>query len=361
MGTLVNGLKDIFSTPKNTGTNVMLCGNDGTPDGHITFSNLIKESITDNAQLGNGYTVCSTASNVAAKEVTIPNFVIKTGAIVSVLFYNGFTASNSTLTVKDGSGTAIVSNAPIYYHGAAVYPSVVTGGSVVVLQYYNGKWNVISKEYYGSPETDLWVDMGLPSGVKWAKRNIDVTQPNRFASSEYTYDASFFSWGNVEGHNPTGTTFDYDFGTSVYAGTPGAALTGNIPLSHDAARVVCGSSWRIPTADEIHELTSNSDFVRADGGTVIPYYTTNKLITINGVVGVYLKSKANGHLLFFPACGYPLQGTTYEGKGTDGVYWSSSIHSNAAKAYDLNFSSAVNPVNLASHERYLGFTIRPVM
>lgn len=40
MGTLVNGIKEIFATEKTTGYNVMLCGNDGTPDGHMTMDNL---------------------------------------------------------------------------------------------------------------------------------------------------------------------------------------------------------------------------------------------------------------------------------------------------------------------------------
>ena len=40
MGTLVNGIKEIFATEKTTGSNIMLCGNDGTPDGHMTMDNL---------------------------------------------------------------------------------------------------------------------------------------------------------------------------------------------------------------------------------------------------------------------------------------------------------------------------------
>lgn len=40
MGTLAAGIKDIFSAAKTTGSNVMLCGNDGTPDGHMTMANL---------------------------------------------------------------------------------------------------------------------------------------------------------------------------------------------------------------------------------------------------------------------------------------------------------------------------------
>ena len=40
MGTLAAGIKEIFATAKTTGSNVMLCGNDGTPDGHMTMANL---------------------------------------------------------------------------------------------------------------------------------------------------------------------------------------------------------------------------------------------------------------------------------------------------------------------------------
>ena len=40
MGTLAEGIKEIFATAKTTGSNVMLCGNDGTPDGHMTMANL---------------------------------------------------------------------------------------------------------------------------------------------------------------------------------------------------------------------------------------------------------------------------------------------------------------------------------
>lgn len=42
MGTLAAGIKEIFATSKNTGSNVMLCGNDGTPDGHMTMAKLVE-------------------------------------------------------------------------------------------------------------------------------------------------------------------------------------------------------------------------------------------------------------------------------------------------------------------------------
>jgi hypothetical protein len=98
------------------------------------------------------------------------------------------------------------------------------------------------------------IDLGLPSGRLWASKNIG-------AVSEEDYGA-YFSWGNVEPHYPTGTTFDYDWGISnddLYASTPGASIpftsqTMNADYSadsgYDAARELLGGSWRMPTATE---------------------------------------------------------------------------------------------------------------
>ena len=67
-----------------------------------------------------------------------------------------------------------------------------------------------------SPASDLFVDMGLPSGLLWAKRNLDATQANGFAASEYQYECSFFSWGNTDPHNPTSNDSfaPYSFGST---------------------------------------------------------------------------------------------------------------------------------------------------
>lgn len=209
-------------------------------------------------------------------------------------------------------------------------------------------------------ENDYYVDMGLPSGVLWAKRNIDLSQADKFAPSEYSYDASFFSWGNTDGHNPTGTTFDYDFGTSndgTYASTLGAKLTGNISQSYDAAHVNLGEPWRMPTTEEFKELFDNCDFIDANGD-VIPSTTTNKLVTMSGVVGIRLKSKINGNRIFFACSGYGLD-TTWNGLSSIGHYWSGSLHSDT-NGRNLDFDiGGVDPQY--SDNRFYGFVVRPVM
>lgn len=211
--------------------------------------------------------------------------------------------------------------------------------------------------------------MGLPSGVLWSPVNIDTSRPGGFAENAFKYKCSFFSWGNTDAHNPNSRNmFDYNWGYvndnepyyegQPYGSTPGAALNGDIPLTSDAAREICGGSWRIPTSTECAELFDNCDFVQADGSTVIGPDVTNKMVTVNGVVGVYIKSRINGNLLFFACCGYG-SGTGWINRGTVGKLWANTyMDSKDCKAitiYDGGVASQSNS------RRFWGCPIRPVM
>jgi hypothetical protein len=161
-------------------------------------------------------------------------------------------------------------------------------------------------------------------------------------------------------HNPiSNSAFDYNWGTAnngPYADTPGAALTGNISPSFDAARANLGAPWRMPTTGEFAELFNNIDYIDADGN-VIAAATTNKLITMNSIVGIRLKSKINNAILFFPCAGRGY-GTSWDNRGSIGGYWSASLYS-AAYGRDLYFDSGgVYP--LGSSYRFFGFAVRPV-
>lgn len=237
MGTLVNGIKEIFATAKTTGSNVMLCGNDGMPDGHMTMA--------------------------------------------------------------------------------------------------------ILGETIGVSKRLEFVDLGLPSGTLWATRNLGAETPE-----DYGY---YFSWGNVIGRKPNGTTFDYNWGTDNngnYASTPGAALTGDIPtnMDYDAVQRYMGGSCKMPTTTQFAELFNSS-------------YTTNEWTTKNGVNGRLVTSKINGNSVFFPAAGF-CYGTSLDNVGSNGDYWSRSIYSSAI-GYSLNFnSSGVSPQG--NDGRFAGFSVRAV-
>lgn len=213
--------------------------------------------------------------------------------------------------------------------------------------------------------------MGLPSGVMWAPCNIDVEQPGGFAESPFQYDCSFFSWGNVDGHNPTGpasfSPWNWGgvneqepwFDGQVYGDTPGNTLTGNIPVGEefDAARANLGAPWRMPTSDDFVELFNNSIYIDANGNEIDPG-TTDKRVTVNGVVGLYLQSRINGARLFFSCSGYAEMTVRYN-RGQVGVYASSTWYTER-NARVLSFrSSGVNPQNYDG--RNLGLTVRPVI
>lgn len=211
--------------------------------------------------------------------------------------------------------------------------------------------------------------MGLPSGLLWSSVDLDYTKPGNVCDSPFVYTKSFFSWGNLDGHNPlpNSNRFAYNFGGinsqapwydgQVYGSTPGAALEGDIPLSMDAAHALLGKQWRLPSSADYVELLDNCDFVEADGTTVIDASTTDKRVTVNGVVGIYLKSKTNGSLLFF-SCSGNGSSSSWGGSGSSGNYWSASYYSSSTALY-LGFGSGgVNPQG--NNRRYLGFPIRPV-
>lgn len=227
-------------------------------------------------------------------------------------------------------------------------------------------------------DSDLYVDMGLPSGVLWAKASIDLTTASKFqevdgAVSPFKYECSFFSWGNTDGHNPSSTSaFDYNLGGvneqepyydgQVYGDTPGNTLTGNIPPSMDAARACLGAPWRMPSMEDFTELFANIDYIDADGNVVtaetsIAKTAADKRVTVNGINGLYLRSKINGNRLFFPASGYG-GGRSWVNRTGFGGFWSSTFGS-ARDARGLSFSSSgVYPQN--ANRRYGGRSVRPV-
>lgn len=198
---------------------------------------------------------------------------------------------------------------------------------------------------------------------------MDARRERGFAESPFLYDCSFVSWGNVEPHSPIDNAFDdYDWGGvnqqapwydgQVYGSTLGSELMTNLDIAHDVANLICGSKWRMPSDTEFKELVDYCDFVQADGTTVIDAGVADKRVTVNGVVGIYLKSKINGNLLFFACSGFG-DGTSWRNRGSNGLYWSASFLS-ARNAYGLLFGSGGVYPQSSNGSRYNGLAVRPI-
>lgn len=212
---------------------------------------------------------------------------------------------------------------------------------------------------------ELYVDMGLPSGLLWATRNMDVTQKNGFAISTYQYDCSYFSWGNIDGHNRTSqnSVSPYSFGeandSEPYVSSKGAQIQYPETLSddNDPATVHCGNHWRTPTAEDFFELIENVNFIDADG-KIIPDSVINKNVNVNGIVGLFMMSKINAKKIFISAGGW-VNNNSIAGLGSNGRYWT-KILSSQIRAFDFAWNDSIVVTN-DINPRYRGFTIRPVM
>ena len=281
----------------------------------------------DMATLGFGYGECETAGATAAKTVSITNTVLTPGGIIAVNFVNAFTASSPTLSVNGSAAK------PIKLYGNAMPMGKVHANTILVMYYDGTQFNVIDILSQTAAAPTGFVDLALPSGLLWCEHNVGASTP-------YEHGL-YFSWGNVEGHAEGS---GYDFSDAVYAETPGAALTGNVPVNgtYDLVRHNMGAPCRLPTVGEFQELNSNC---------------TSEWTDEDGVAGRRFTSRINGNSIFFPASGY-YGGTTLNLRGSSGYYWSSSYHS-ATNAYDLGFnSSSVSPAS--NNGRRLGFSARAV-
>ena len=192
-----------------------------------------------------------------------------------------------------------------------------------------------------------YVDLGLPSGLKWATCNVGATAPedygNYYAWGETepktTYDWSTYKWCN--GRYDTQTKYC----TSGRYGTVDDKTV--LELADDAARANWGGQWRMPTDDEWTELRENCT------------WTWTSDYNGTGVAGRIVTSKTNSNSIFFPAAGY--RGSDdLNNAGGNGFYWSSSLYTDGPlNAWGVYFCSA----NLygGSLGRYCGRSVRGVV
>jgi len=206
----------------------------------------------------------------------------------------------------------------------------------------------------------LIVDLGLPSGIKWADRNVGAETPQDYGM--------YFSWGNVDGHtvDENGNTTDgYSFDRDTYFTTLGGQYTGStLDAEHDAATVNMGSEWRMPTSAETFELVQNTDqyYIDLSGNTVAnSNLDGSKLRSICFVQkGATFDYNNRTNFIEFPFAGGCI-GSVLDYEGLHGFVWSSSVFEGSAEnARDLYFGSDGYLYGFSSSSRYYGFSVRGV-
>ena len=176
------------------------------------------------------------------------------------------------------------------------------------------------------------VDLGLPSGNLWADRNIGAA-----SIGDYGY---YFSWGNTQGRVDDGS---YSFSADNYSVTPGASVDGPLSGATDAATMVLGDGWSMPSQADYAELVQ---------------YTDRQWRLIGDSYGLMFTSTVNGRSIFMPAAGF-IKLLSLRNANISGDYWAKdySTVDKAGRFYLATDQILVDTVDF----RYYGLSIRAIV
>ena len=193
-----------------------------------------------------------------------------------------------------------------------------------------------------------YVDLGLPSGKKWAKCNLGATSEEQAGL--------YYQWGDTVGYSKdqigTDKVFywsNYKFavdGTSnkfsKYNETDGKTL---LDLEDDPVYAALGENWRTPTKQDYLELGENC-------------YMSYE--TVNGIDGCLVTGK-NENSIFFPFVGFA-NVDEIKSFGIASIYLTSSLcnKSNMYQAYACSTMGGSFSSGCSTYSRYIGFQVRGI-
>ena len=201
-----------------------------------------------------------------------------------------------------------------------------------------------------------YVDLGLPSGLKWASCNLGATSPEQ--------PGNYYAWGETAPKERyTWDTYKYAEAVTQADGIREYYLTkycinanigldsfndGKIQLepADDAAMVKLGAPWRMPTEAEIEELVAGCTWTKE---------------TINGTPCLRATSKANGKSIVICTAGL-MDDTSHDAQHITAAFWASTLYS-ASSARGTAFLELGNETfepATGNGPRKLGLPIRAV-
>lgn len=182
-----------------------------------------------------------------------------------------------------------------------------------------------------------YVDLGLPSGTKWATCNVGANTPE-----EYGY---YLAWGEIEPKN------EYKWKETPLFGATIDDISNN--QNYDVAKIKWGDGWAIPTKHQWDELMR---------------YCKLKVIKKNGISGLLFIGK-KGKSVFFFFFGKIID-TLLQFESCDGYYWSSNADytyqgdpAYTPNGFSTNFHTSTTSDGIVFSEpasRGDGHNVRPV-
>ena len=214
-----------------------------------------------------------------------------------------------------------------------------------------------------TPSPVEYVDLGLPSGLKWAKCNLGASKPSDYGDyyawgetapkADYTW--ATYKWmqaGQSDWKYITKYTFADGKTGGIWYDSSGNFIGDNLTTlrpADDAATQQLGSPWRMPTVDEQEELITKCTWT----------WTTQ-----DGVNG-YQVDGPNGNAIFLPAAGLR-SGSALGSAGSRGFYLSNSHSSHSSHSTSRNdvvfriYFYSNGQHSMDTYLRCLGYSVRPV-
>lgn len=154
------------------------------------------------------------------------------------------------------------------------------------------------------------IDLGLPSGTKWASFNLGASRPEEcgdyYCWGETSPKKDYLSWSNYKwctGRYNTLTRYCWDYGL-WYDRNVAMDFRHYLVPADDAATAALGRDWHTPSEDEQDELAEYCTWTWTGSGY---------LVTSNN----------NGNSIFLPAVGYYSEANLLTDFGEEGGYLSS--------------------------------------
>lgn len=174
-----------------------------------------------------------------------------------------------------------------------------------------------------------YVDLGLPSGTRWARCNVGAAAPNK--SGEY------YAWGEIYDKS------EYTMANSATYGQDYPHEIKNLP-KYDAAASNWGATWSLPSAEDVQELIDNCTFI---------------IVQYKYAIG-YLATGPNGKSIFLPAGGWKTAASN-PGYGLTTNIWTATPDKDGAMSFAIQKDENGNPSPvIIQAERYIGANVRPI-
>lgn len=186
------------------------------------------------------------------------------------------------------------------------------------------------------------VDLGLPSGIKWASFNVGATKPEEYGGYYAwgeTEEKNVYEWVNYKWSDESENLTKYC--TRARYGTVDNKTV--LEPEDDVAHVKWGGDWRMPTDKEVYELSC----------------CERERVMLNGVE-VYKLTGPNGNSIYLPLTGgYWGKENSLRGVGT--LFWTSEIGSTYGSVQDCYANVLCYGISsITIVDRSWGLAVRPV-